>query len=194
MNEPGRNDIDNLTNYFTKHFLKNAVKAGGDLKDYHVIFSFGTVVRLNNVKLPEDYKLTYDGDFPTHRVKDEKEFFKQAEQRYNHILENNSEYTDIIKKGYYKLITSGYPYPGGEGGDSIYIPMDDFTENDKDIFLIGVIFPQRGDLITIEYSESEDSQLLQKAHMIGRENRRYDYMIPKAYAIIEPNLNIIKLK
>jgi hypothetical protein len=189
----GRRDCKTLIAGFTEVFVKKAVESGGPFKegDTHAFFSFGSVVRFNINTVEDTKEWDYkpeDDDYPKHRVTGEKikDIFKENIDVYKQTLKDNEPYANTIKSAYRKLMKDGYPFPGGSGGDSIPVPMCEYTNKE----LIGVIFPELGDILTLGLTNDD----VNKEHISCRECRRYDYMFPRIIAIMDHTLKLTYLQ
>jgi hypothetical protein len=199
-------NIDEIITIFKDKFLPLCISKGGPFKvdTIHVFFAFGSVVRFMKSDIDEKMNPNWEyspksNDYPIHRFKSKSEYkqiFTQYKTKYTQLLQDNLEYANIIKYSYYKLIKSGYPHPGDASADSIPIAMwdssDDADINSTDFkSMSAVVFPMLDDILTVELFDKQTT--IHDAHLIGREHRRYDYMMPMPVAILNHNCILTKL-
>jgi hypothetical protein len=179
-------------------FLKGAVKKGGPFKkpEYHGLFSCGTFARF---QISEDPFVGFDGDeydFPTHRLLDPGKLDKVLENNqkiYQEVMDKkvqHPQYVELVNTAYNTLINAGYPYPGGEGGDRIPIPLEDkntwltvFTARDP--YVLTITDPSM--------VNTEEELSMHQMVILGGDARRNDYMEPRLVALITPDLQVLKV-
>lgn len=174
---------------------------------WHVVFSFGTVV---SIVLPQDLDSSWTytielhrEDYPFHRFRLDSHATSQLDENleeYNRTLEVHPEQRDIIRTAYRFLIKAGYPFPGNEGSDTITYrmgsmpikslkePRTNYYDGSEDrlgdtAYLWGVSFPNLSadTILTFVDIDANDEAT---ADTIGRDYRRYDFLIPRIAALI----------
>lgn len=185
--------IDEAVTKFVK-FLREAVSAGGPLADWHVIFSMGTVTRVEPSQFAHQFA-GYDGkyiaDYPTHRLASEDvlpDIISCNAVIWNSQKDLAGDIGNSLRVGYQMLTADGYPYPGGEGSDRIPIPAE-IPGNDSTELLWHVMWMHRHKYIN-NLVISEDPM---EAILTAGEFRRLDVMFPKVYAVISPDLVITRI-
>ena len=162
-----------------------------EMKDWHVIFDFGTVVRMtpehliNDIPdveiLKDELVESWLSDFPIHRLKN-RDGIHDIEQHFRDVLTKiPDEHVNVAISAYKMLIRAGYPFPGGEPADSYVMPLP--VKRDS-TFVITVVFPMLNKYI---FTVADD-------HIAGREGRRLDYMFPKIKTIILPSNEMIDIQ
>lgn len=160
-------------------FLHECYEKHGTLKDWHAIFSNGTVVRMENIVNLEFYDM-WERDYPHHRLL-KADFFEKIIKETRETVEKQKllfgELNNEIMSSYYHLILFGYPLPGTSMADSnIYpIPM-----KDGDVFSMMYYGGSK-------YAFNISSDYSDEAHRCARECRRYDYMFPYLDCLVSPD-------
>ena len=168
----------------------------------HVMFRGGTVIRLDKddgddaIVLSREFdEQAYRSDFPTHRLPspdDMESFVQDAQQDFAHAMNlcKTEEQKTALRKAYSVLVRDGYPLPGGQGADTVTLPMSAGGD------VMATVFPHRNArILTISsFPVTGDAlaQALVHAHdKLGREHRRLDAMCPRPYAIIDGLVPIV---
>ena len=156
-----------------------------------VVFSCGTFVRLD---CPDHERFPSSGfrdaeieqfmadDFPHHRLPPDEEnaydrFMDENQQDWEWCQSLDSDVAEMCARGYGHLMRSGYPLPGGVGGDRITVPYVD------GLFI--TTFPFLGMCCgTWTILEEGEEYTNASVDADGAARRRFDFMMPAPYAII----------
>jgi hypothetical protein len=172
-------------------FLHKAVEVGGAFSkpEYHAIFSCGTIVRFMMSDPNPEFKFDKDHGYevPKHRIKTEKErnaMINGNKSHFKSVLEKaNKDIHPIIHTAYQRLVSDGYPFPGGAGADRSVYPFAVDTGfvyfSERDIMLFNMIVP------------AMKADTMHKMSVMGGEARRMDYMAPELILLISPTLEIL---
>lgn len=173
-------------------FLHGAVEKGGPLKDWHAIFSIGTVTRIRD-GTPE-----FTGYSPLW-PKEEREHFTSEEgaraihARNVRTWESQRSHPDpdvqrAIRRAYHLLTQDGYPYPGGEGSDRMAVPMQQIEDDSQEVLWM-ILWMHREPNV---FSLAIDSNPGMAVASSGT-GRRTDYLEPRVHAVISPTLQVTVL-
>eukprot|EP00727_Mastigamoeba_balamuthi_P004387 m51a1_g13947 hypothetical protein (244) ;mRNA; r:903802-904533 len=173
--------------------------------EWLAFFSFGTVVRIRDASVPAapagvewdyDPQGAHREGYPDHRIESEEDLERT-------LRDNRSAYDAakaqagagreaLVKLAYRGLVDAGYPFPGCELGDSLVHCVSVAGGTDNRQAVSAVVFPalerdevgaeQRGFPVSVFSLALDDSP--GRAHMFGRETRRYDYMVPRLVALV----------
>lgn len=89
-----------------------------------------------------------------------------------------------IRAAYEQLIDGGYPWPGSWEADS------EITYLDASEDVLMVRFSMSKSLITMVMDDPD--YRLEEVHLLGRECRRMDYMVPRVAYMISPTWDVIR--
>jgi hypothetical protein len=190
-------NIKELVDFFANEFLQACFRKGGKFKKetWHVVFSFGSIVRVELPDLASPSNWVYQADEykeASHRFicKEDQALACQASERdYDNLLlrKIDCKQKQAIQLGMKLFMESGYPVPGGEGADSVTVDLaakgDGIGQEHEDevSLLWGTLFCSDSACIQTLAIESE----YLKASAVGRECRRLDYMFPRIVALID---------
>lgn len=173
-------------------FLEKAAEFG-ELSDWHIIFSMGTVIRLNpNLQTQfGGFDSEYIENFPVHRLADKNDLSDIIRQNKETFEQNMKFFTDnttqnIISSAYHSLLAAGYPYPGTEMSDRVPVLLEN-VQNVQNDLLWSVLWPHNNEQIT----NLAVGDCAQNMIVTSGECRRLDFMFPKIAAIIKPDLTLI---
>jgi len=188
-----------------------------------IVFRCGTIVRLDCTdhepieSFVDDPELEtfLRNDFPDHRFVDMTYDVWRNENQTDFHWSQQTPYAAECRKAYGCLMRSGYPLPGGEGGDRLTMPWD---VTDQNTFVFATIFQHLGfccatpfHVLSIpremeaKYPPSDESTKDRNwaiandrtfVHSVDHETaelRRLDYMFPKPYAYVDHEMNIFIL-
>lgn len=179
------NDADVSIDMFKK-FLIGAVKKGGPILQYHVIFSMGTIARLDLEQVEFTGYDSFDR-YPTERIKPEHldDIIKdniETWHRQKNMLDG--DLGKALRIAYKQLDDDGYPYPGA-GSDRAPMPCSN-ADGPK---LWNVIWMDRSPQLA-NLTLSDDPV---RAVILSGEQRRLDCIAPKVIAVISPDLSITRV-
>lgn len=186
-----------------------------------IVFRCGTLVRLDCTEthhrpmvesFVDDVELDafLQQDFPDHRLPNNTfEQVREDNQRdLQWALQRHPEWSEQIKKAYGCLMLSGYPLPGGIGGDRTVFPWS--ADRDTQHLAYMTIFMHLGHCCcTLFLLESVPEEIKRKYPQANRlccmqhdqaliagvdyetaEMRRLDYMFPKPFAYIDKKMKV----
>ncbi len=166
--------------------LANILKSVEDADTYaHVIFKCGTVIRLNS-DVSEFKGFTDDYDFPDYRLANSSDKQKiMQDNTHNWKWSQTLPHAKLVARAYYILIDDGYPYPGGEGADRYCVPL-----NQEHTCMLTIFHHRKwaANIFTLSYMNTDGctkDELTQCHQELGKTHRRYDYMMPLVYAVID---------
>ncbi len=164
-------------------FMKFLRKTEDNSTFAHVIFRCGTVVRLD-CEAPAFERFDDNYDFPNHCTDEKTKETIFQENKHDWEWAQTLSYSKLIAKAYYILINDGYPYPGGDGADRNCVSV-----NPEKTCMITVFLNRRwkDNIFTLSYLDRAD---VNSHQTIGAMNRRYDYIMPQIYAIIDDKLKL----
>ena len=180
--------VDELLNFLRGSISKYEAKAEGDVfSDWHVIFKGGTIARIDFSIHTDEFNVyddTYRDGYPMHRVSED--VFESILSTNIKVWESQKNLYDgdkgrVLCTAYKILINDGYPYPGGEGSDRVPLPITDPSLYEKGEAMFLIFWPYR-DI----YLFNVVNGTANIATALGGELRRLDYMMPKVYAIVDP--------
>jgi hypothetical protein len=165
-----------------------------------IIFRCGTLVRLDctdHVPLTgftndDEFKRTFLNDFPSHRGISEETTLEENQKDFD-WSQTSTQYPTQCAKAYGCLMHSGYPLPGGAGGDRTVHPWT----RDDNMFI--TIFDHLGPCCFTLFdvksmldgaTPPNYTKLIQVVDADTAERRRLDYMFPKPFAYIDHQMNI----
>jgi hypothetical protein len=124
--------VRDAINFFVNDFVTACVRKGGAFKKetWHAVFAFGTVVRIEfpDKKAAANWTFNpkdFDSEFPKYRiVKSQiKRTYATNKAEYDRVMRDQTSFADVIRTAYKILMEAGYPLPGGEGADTVTLPM-----------------------------------------------------------------------
>ncbi len=180
-------DIDEAFEIFIKFLTDSCRRKESPDINWHVVFSCGSVVRLNLSDEPFEGYADSSYNFPSHRlIEDAKEedFIAENERIWNTQKREVGLPGKALRIAFKQFIDDGYPYPGGQPADRIAFPM---SEGEVKLWMI--TWYNRNTLI---YNLILETDMI-KACYLGGDLRKHDYIQPKVYAIVSPDLTVVKL-
>lgn len=211
----GHKQVKEMIQWLSEEFMPACIRKGGPFKQgtLHVVFAFGTIVRVN----PQEHATVQRGwtfnvdvkDYPTHRfqIKSEaRQAIDDIGRDYKDVLSRcKPEHANAIRVAYKALHGSGYPHPGGFGGDSVTLPLaskGDGTsdaeqtgeEDSEAIGLWGTIFPETGGMDIISLVLEPENKALPSVDALGREQRRLDFMMTRVVAVVDGDCKVTHLE
>lgn len=167
--------------------LLTFLKAAGELgqKDWHVVFSCGTVARVKStVPVQNSYPDARDAGYE--RI-DDNAYLDQVIEDNRRTFEEQStaaaltiEERKVVKQAYHMLYSDGYPYPGGDGADRG--TQDVELHGDQRLYF--VLWPARD--INVFNLAVQPADQDGRAAVEGGELRRCDVIQPRVYCVISP--------
>ena len=178
--------VDEFLDFLKGSIDKYIPKFDGDkYGEWHAIFKGGTVAKIDPVQnVPEfqGYTDSYREGYPVHRVSSDAlgDLLQANVDVWNRQKDKlDGDKGKALRIAYSMLISDGYPYPGGEGSDRIPIPITDPSMNPEPICM--VIWSHRD-----PYLHNIVKGNVNVAVGLSADLRRYDFMMPEVYAIINP--------
>jgi hypothetical protein len=165
----------------------NFLNLADAFNSYHVIFSMGTIVRIDRDESNTEfigYTGEYVEDYPIYRISIDLDEIIADNIAVWESQKDVPVYGRFIRSGYHSLISNGYVTATT---DKVPVPCQDPSAHDD--ILWNVLWPELSPNVTNLVISSSDDPV--SAAVIGAELRRYDYMFPNVRALITPDLDII---
>ncbi len=182
---------------FLMRFLQGAVEKGGDMDDWHGMFHAGTVVRFPAPDVDSLKRMEFADDavydFPVHRLLKPAvlpQILSGNQKIYNETLTRNNEFEPMVISAYDTLISDGYPYPGGQGADRF--PITPGPEGGPGL----VMWPARSPYVYNAFAHPDPTVTILPMQLTVTcgELRRADFIEPRLYALISPDLELHRLE
>lgn len=180
----GGQDLINTLKAFSEHAKVLGPVCHSRIR--YVVFMCGTMVDVRETcgkdPITSFHETELDSflrrDFPDHRLPDTTYEETRADNEVDlQWSQTHTGYPAECAQAYGCLMWSGYPLPGGLGGDSVTYKFGNVNI---------VTLPHLGECC-FTVSSLQDTY---EANMDGVERRRFDYMFPKVFACIDKEWNI----
>jgi len=161
---------------------------------WHVVFRMGTVARFYDMDLDEFKGYGAEHELPEDRMSEETSSLIKAK---NQLIWEDQEKTEgdvgkALRIGFKLLVDDEYPHPGG-GSDRLAYQLSKTTEDGLPLWM--VVWTQRSlgcaKKAMITNLALSGSQM--GAVILGGDLRRYDYIQPKVFAVIGPDLAVYRV-
>lgn len=159
-------------------------------EEWHVVFRCGTVVRVadNDPEFPGYTPKSYR--FPENTLEDAsatEEVMADNKRVWEAQRSLPEPAGKPVRQAYAKMLSQGYPYPGGPTSDRSTRPTGVQTEADG---LLWTVFWPGLDRTGKVYNLAFSQQGPGTAVVAGGDLRRYDYMFPEVAAVISKDLKV----